>query len=373
MASSNVINQWNEQWRSSPLYQQGLQAVGEPTNGPITLNDGQRKQLQQWLMQQGVQFPKGVEIDPAGNMNEDEGFGKQLKKWGPIAAGAAMTAFGIPGLTPGLFGGIGTGASTAATTAASGAGNSIFGGANSAGLFGSGATGANLGGLGATNIASGLFGGAGGAGVAGGIGGFLGGLGKQLGGDLAQRFLGAAGSGIGGASQAAANNRGVALDAELQAALLRQRQQEAYQDQLLARSRDDRESLSDAYGKSVAANRTLSSTGYKPAMISTVPGQAPSALPNFGTGFAAPNDAQRADATALRSQVQPRLEQGSQLPALQAPSLYQNDPRYMNPGAGERIGNWLGPILGGLGAQRNPMVAPQQPQQQSTDPSRRQQ
>jgi hypothetical protein len=105
MASSGIINQFNEQWRSSPLYQQGLQAVGEPTNGPITLDGNQRKMLLQWMQQQGVQVPQGAEIDPAGNANENEGFGKQLKKWGPIVGGAALTAFGIPGVMPGLIGG----------------------------------------------------------------------------------------------------------------------------------------------------------------------------------------------------------------------------------------------------------------------------
>src|SRR6185503_11825776 len=147
-----------------------------------------------------------------------------------------------------------------------------------------------------------------------GIGGALTGIGKKLGGDLAQRFLGAAGSGLAGASQASANNRGVALDAEMQAAILRQRQQEAYENQLIARSQDDRQSLTDAFTKSVQANKVANSTGYKSPMISQTPGAAPTALPNFGTGMAAPTDRMKGDAQALYDRVQPRLYGGSQLP-----------------------------------------------------------
>lgn len=106
MASDPSINQFNEQWRSSPLYAQGLSSVGANPNGPLHLSDGQRKRLQAFIEQNmGIQFPDGVEVDPAGNMNENEGFGKQLAKWGPIAGAGALAAFGIPGLMPGLIGG----------------------------------------------------------------------------------------------------------------------------------------------------------------------------------------------------------------------------------------------------------------------------
>src|SRR5687767_9508020 len=51
------------------------------------LNDRDRKRVQAYLEAElGFEFPKGIEIDHAGNMNENEGFGKQAKKWGPIAA-----------------------------------------------------------------------------------------------------------------------------------------------------------------------------------------------------------------------------------------------------------------------------------------------
>ena len=343
MGSSNIINQFNDQWRQSPLYQQGLQAVGEPTNGPITLNGGQRDQLLQFMKQHGVQVPQGATIDGAGNANEPEGFGHYAKKYGPIVGGAALTAFGIPGVMPGLLG-LGGGAA-AAPMSLTQLGMNATPGLSS--TIGGGVAGAMSGGTG--------------AGVSG-IGGFLSGLGKKLGGDFAQRAIGSAGSALAGGSQAAANNRGVALDAEQQAALMRQRQQEAFENQLLQRSQDDRESLTDAFTKSVQADRVANSQGYKPASLNLVPGQGPSQLPSFGTGMAAPSQSLRDSALAMNAQVQPRLTQGSQLPALQQPNYYQNDPKLMHAGAGEKIGSWLGPALSFAGAYRQPA------QQPSTDP-----
>jgi hypothetical protein len=55
------------------------------------LDDRQRKQVQAAIEKElGFQFPGGIEIDPAGNMNENEGVGKQLKKWGPVAGQVAL-------------------------------------------------------------------------------------------------------------------------------------------------------------------------------------------------------------------------------------------------------------------------------------------
>lgn len=83
-------------------------------------------------------FPKGVEIDSALNMNEDEGFGKQLKKWGPLAGAAALAAFGIPGLFPGLLnaGGAAAGAGAGAAAAGTGSGAGVSTGAAAAGGIG---------------------------------------------------------------------------------------------------------------------------------------------------------------------------------------------------------------------------------------------
>lgn len=118
MASSPDINQFNASWRGSPLYRDTLRGMGIDPAKPVKLTDTQRKTLQSTLERSGVTFPSGVEIDAAGNMNENEGLGKQVKKWGPLVAAGTLAAFGIPGLFPGLIGGGGAAAGAAGTAAA---------------------------------------------------------------------------------------------------------------------------------------------------------------------------------------------------------------------------------------------------------------
>ena len=119
MASSLPINAFNTAIKASGVWDAWMQANGiDTTPGrPVRLSDAQRKDFQRYLQSQGAKFPRGVEIDTSGNMNEDEGFTKELKKWGPLAAGAAVMLFGIPG-TPiaGLLGG-GSGAAAGAGAA----------------------------------------------------------------------------------------------------------------------------------------------------------------------------------------------------------------------------------------------------------------
>ena len=200
----------------------------------------------------------------------------------------------------------------------------------------------------------------------GGVKKFFGGRG----GDVIGRVLEAGGRGVADATQAAATNRGVSLDAELEAQRLRQQQQKDYHDLLIKRSEDDRASGLDAFTKSTQANRVLNDTGYKPAMISQMPGQAPTALPSFGTALPAPNAQQKSDAQALYDEVKKRLYGGSQLPALAEPVPFQNDPKYMNPGPGERIGGWVAPILSAAGAARKRPYPIYNPNDPRTDPYR---
>lgn len=116
-----TIDQFNDSLRQSQFYKDWMRAHGINLTGPIKLSDPQRKAFQRDLAAIGVGFDGGLEIDPAGNMNQNEGFGKQLKRWGPIVGGAALAAFGIPGVMPGLIGGGATAGGGAAATAASGA------------------------------------------------------------------------------------------------------------------------------------------------------------------------------------------------------------------------------------------------------------
>jgi hypothetical protein len=124
------LDQFNQQLRSNPRYQQYLRSIGVNTvvapGQPWRLNDNQRKQAASWVRSNVGDIGK-LEIDPSGNANQNEGFGKQLKKWGPIAGGVALSLFGIPGVMPGLLSsgapaaaaaGTGTAAGTAAGTVA---------------------------------------------------------------------------------------------------------------------------------------------------------------------------------------------------------------------------------------------------------------
>ena len=123
MASSPAINQFNEQLRASPQYAAWMRAQGIDPSKPIRLSDSQRKAFATYLASHGVALPRGAEIDPAGNANEGEGFGKQAKRWGPVVGAAALAAFGIPGVMPGLF----TGGATAAGATAAGTGAATAG------------------------------------------------------------------------------------------------------------------------------------------------------------------------------------------------------------------------------------------------------
>lgn len=195
-------------------------------------------------------------------------------------------------------------------------------------------------------------------------------------------ILGTIGAGITGASQAAANNRGVELEAAIVQEELRQRgynnfenqliarsdlERNAantnitgynnFENQLIARSQDDRASGSDAWIKSMIANKVANNPGYQPG---SVMGQM---LPTFGTGMRPSTAAMTADANALRAGVSKRLNEGSQLPTLapykpyvptalpaqQPYTPYTNDPELLKAHGGERMANWLGPALNILG------------------------
>lgn len=59
------------------------------------LNDNDRKRVQAVIEQElALPFPKGIEIDPAGNMNEDEGFSVQLKRWAPTVLAGVLAIIG---------------------------------------------------------------------------------------------------------------------------------------------------------------------------------------------------------------------------------------------------------------------------------------
>src|SRR5262245_11080544 len=95
-ASEVQLDQFNQQLRSSQFYQDWIKAHGIQFGPGQGFSKDQRKAFQRDLEAIGVNF-QGLEIDPAGNLNQPTGVGHALKKYGPIVGGAALLAFGIPG------------------------------------------------------------------------------------------------------------------------------------------------------------------------------------------------------------------------------------------------------------------------------------
>ena len=321
-----------------------------------------------------AQLLKEIEANPGGYEAGRQGSGGALRKKSPLDfvgnhPWLTVGAFLAGAAAPALLGGGGAAGATGATT----------GGTTMAGMTGSvaaptfGAAAPTLGSIaaptfgaaaptiGLTNAAAPTFGSAatgssaGGTGLLAKAGGFIKGLfgrggNKGTTGDIIRGIMDMGGGAITGATDAAANNRGVQLLAEMEAAKLRNSERDNYERQLISRSEDDRASLGDAFTKSVQAQRVFNSKGYQPGMLSQSPGAAATPLPNLGTGMAAPTDSMKSDAQGLYDEVSKRLMGGSQLPKLEVPDYYKNDPSLLKPGAGERIGNWLGPALTGFSA-----------------------
>lgn len=119
--SQMSIDSFNEQLRANPQYQAFLRSMGIDPSRPIRLNDRQRDQAAAWVRQHfgGI---GNLQIDPAGNVNQDEGFSRHAKWIVPAAIGAATLGFGAAGMGPaaGLFGGGGAGAGAGAAGAGAG-------------------------------------------------------------------------------------------------------------------------------------------------------------------------------------------------------------------------------------------------------------
>lgn len=306
MPSDPSINQWNEQWRQSPLYAQGFAAVGGRPGMP--LSDGQRKQLQAFIEQRmGFQFPDGVEIDPTGNMNEDEGFANQARRWGPIVGGAALAAFGIPGVMPGLVGG--------------GAG---------------GAAGA-LGSLNPVIDSLAAGGGAAAAGGAGAAGGILGAIGR-FGGPLANLGSVLSGAAAGSQNQRQQESQGQLSEQSLALQGARDQFSGGLQSAQFQREGQDRERRQHVLMSLLNNTQDSNITPGNPAIAARMPTM---------TGGARPSNL-----TTNRESLMALLGQ----PQVQGPS-YQAPPRLQLPraGAGENILGGLGlgaSILGALGGLR---------------------
>lgn len=279
-----------------------LKQIGVDPSKTTSLSGAQQKQMKALIEQDLGQPLEGATIDTAGNINEPEGFKHYAKKYGPIAGGVALTMFGIPGFMPGLLGGIGTGGATAAGSAATGAAGSGAGG--SMGWLGS------LGKFAAQNV-----------------------------GDI----VGGIGSGMKGASQAQASNRGTQFEGQSDLMQLLMDRDKQYQDMAISREKEGRAGTSDAYRKLMAAQRLLN----------------PAAQPNVSPYAAAarvPTDVERQGATALSDEVMKRLTGGNPITPVAPRAITGNDaafrinPGLLQAGKGESLLGWLGSGLGAYGS-----------------------
>ena len=163
------INAFNEKIRGTEWYQAWFAQRGLNPN-QVKLNDQQRAELQNLIQQKaGFQFPKDMQIDPAGNLNEKGGWaGLPTGVKIAIIAGATIATAGAAGAFAGGAG---------AVSGASGAGSTAIGTGMGIAPSLAGSTAAGIGSMGAgAGIAAGT-----GAAAAGTGGSFLSALGGSKG------------------------------------------------------------------------------------------------------------------------------------------------------------------------------------------------
>lgn len=302
------LDAWNQAFRSSPEYVEFMQSIGVDPSGPIRLSDSQREQFKRYLQTKGIALPSGMEIDPAGNLNQNEGVGKYATNpWvlGGLAAGSML----IPGVGPAVLGGL--------KSAGAGIGKAvgIGGGAGGAGSAAGTATGAAAGGSLYDKI--------------------------LRGGSTVADLLGAGRDVLGASADTAAHNRGVAMDAQQAEALFNLKQDEDYRNALIAREREGRESGTDAQRKLQQAEYIANNQGYSPISITT--GGQSRKLPAYGFGPTQSTEAEKAGAVGIRGEALKRLEGGNQLPAIPEPIPFEFEDK--EPSTFEEIAQWTVPGL----------------------------
>ena len=131
-----TLDQFNDQLRQTPGWAAFMQRAGFRLDGsPIRLSDSQRRALRSELERNGMRFERGMEIDQAGNVNQDQRIlsGRNILIAAGIA-GAALTGFGAAGIGPlaGMMGGGAAAAGGGGAAAAAGGGAAAAGGASTA-------------------------------------------------------------------------------------------------------------------------------------------------------------------------------------------------------------------------------------------------
>lgn len=291
-----ALDEWNQQFRMSPERAEFLQLMGVDPNGPIRLSDSQREQFKKFLASKGINLPAGMEIDPAGNLNQNEGVGKYATNpWvlGSLAAGSML----IPGVGTAVLSGLGK------------AGSAI-----------GRATG---------------FGGGAGAGAAGGAGG---GLFRDI---MDSGVIGLAGELLGDAADTSAHNRGVQMDAQQAEALFNLQQDKQYRDALADRERVGMETGNNALKNIQRTEYIANNQGYTPPSVQSQGQQRQ--LASYGFGPKASTETEKAGAAGIGQEALQRLQGGNPIPQVQAPTPFEFENK--EPGLFENVAQWTAPGL----------------------------
>lgn len=327
------LDSFNDTLRESPIWQKFMTSLGYDLSrpAPIHLSDDQRKALADQLRAAGVPITGPMEIDPAGNINQNQ---SPMKKMAIAAAigGLAMTGLGAAGIGPmaGMMGagGAATGGLTSALPAS---------GLTSAGTIAS-----------TTNpfVVSSILGGAGpltgamgSAGVSAGLGGALTKGGSLISGlvekgiPFSQKIADAGKlfESMAGGERANRMDRG--------------RLMQNY-DSLNLQAQNARNTNESDALKKMSQTSYIMGGGSKFAPPTLNYNGQSVQIPDWGLTPPKPSEAQVSGAKTLQDQLAARLAPGG--------SVTPTDPStYANPGTMENVGKWGGIATGALGAAKD--------------------
>lgn len=285
---------------------------GNPNDAWQRVGGGRVKDPDQFskYVKSAYQIPDGYDVSQDGRVvyaNETPWLKQALMAAAPVAIPAALGAIGSAGAATGLT---------------AGAGSTLGAATPIPGVLGAAAGGATLG----TGAA------AGGAGM--GVWGTLGKIAQLAGPALSNR------------AQASAENRGTTLDAQALMTQLQQMADAQYNRDSLAREQEGRIGRDDAWKKLQNAQYVQTGTQNYTAPKVSIAG---ASMPSFGFGPRAATDVERQGAMAMEAEVMKRLLEGNPLPQVtrREPEM---DMRLTKPTGAERLQDWLGMGLNGLGA-----------------------
>jgi hypothetical protein len=162
--SERELDLFNQQFRSSPLYQKFMTSRGLPTDGHAKLSRKQQSDLETAMARAGFKVPSGMHIDQGGNLNQKNRLLRNVGIGAALAAGTIATLGATGVIAGGVGGGFGLGSGAAGVASVPGAVGGTLPGAVAAGVptVGAGVGGASTA---AASAAMGIGAWGGGAGV----------------------------------------------------------------------------------------------------------------------------------------------------------------------------------------------------------------